>query len=586
MVEYINIHICILGEYKMQELLERNKDLRRTVLIVDDEFIEREMLGAMLSDMYDVLFADNGAKALDIIKQYRQTLSLVILDLHMPELDGYSMLEIMHADNELRRIPAIVLTSEKGAEVRSLQLGAADFITKPYDIPDVIRARVKHSIELAENSVIIHETERDSLTGLFNKEFFFEYGKMLDVQNEHKPMDALVIDINRFHVVNELYGKSYGDLILQRLGTYLHKLVSRLSGLACRSGSNSFGVYLPHDPALKDKIAAHIETFDKEIGERKISLRIGIYSDDGSDISMEERFDHARVACQKLRKNYNTSFDFYNAELHDKELHSERLINDIDRALAEKQFKVFFQPKYDVSGDRPRLTSAEALVRWFHPEFGMVGPWEFISLFESNGLIQKLDRYVWNEAAAQVRSWMDEFGLCIPVSVNVSRVDIFDPLLEDILTDITSKNGLENKHLLLEVTESAYTENAQQIIDTVNSLRQKGFRIEMDDFGSGYSSLNMLTSLPIDALKLDMKFIRNMDASEKNRRLVGIMIELAGLLDVPTIAEGVETKEQMDKLKAMGCEIIQGYYFSKPVPADEFNKLIIKQIEEDKNADS
>ena len=178
----------------MQELLERKKGLHRRVLIVDDEFIEREMLGHMLNDLYEVAYAENGTVALDMIRNEKLTLSLVILDLHMPGLDGYSLLKIIRADSELRRIPVIVLTSEKGAEVISLQLGAADFITKPYEAPDVIRARVSHSIELAEDSIIIHETERDSLTGLFNKEFFIEYGRRLDNQNDNMPMDAIVLD--------------------------------------------------------------------------------------------------------------------------------------------------------------------------------------------------------------------------------------------------------------------------------------------------------------------------------------------------------------------------------------------------------
>ena len=155
----------------MKELLERKQGLHRTILIVDDEYIEREMLGAMLNDAYDVIYAENGMLALDIIKRDKQTLSLVILDLHMPELDGYTLLKLMRSDSEMRRIPVIVLTSETDAEVRSLRLGATDFITKPYNMPDVVKARVSHAIELAEDSIIIHETERDCLTGLFNKEF-------------------------------------------------------------------------------------------------------------------------------------------------------------------------------------------------------------------------------------------------------------------------------------------------------------------------------------------------------------------------------------------------------------------------------
>ena len=204
----------------------------------------------------------------------------------------------------------------------------------------------------------------------------------------------------------------------------------------------------------------------------------------------------------------------------------------------------------------------------------MISPGEFISLFEEKGLIHKLDRYVWNEAAHQVKEWKEKYNVTVPVSVNVSRVDVFNPLLGDILDGIIKDSGINHEDLLLEITESAYTDNSQQIIDTVTALRDRGFKIEMDDFGSGYSSLNMLTSLPIDALKLDMKFIRNICVNEKDSALVEIMIRISDLLDVPIIAEGVETKEQADLLKGIGCEIIQGYYFSKPVPGEEFEKFI------------
>ncbi len=564
----------------MKELLERKKGLRRSILIVDDDHIAREILGNMLEDQYEVSYAENGVIALSIIKRDKLKLSLVILDLHMPEMDGYSLLKLLRSDNELRRIPVIVLTSEKGAEVESLRIGAADFITKPFDMPEVICARVSHSIELAEDSVIIHETERDELTGLFHKEFFFQYGKRLDELNNNMPMDAVVVDINRFHVVNELYGRSYGNMILKKIGKSLHELVSETGGLACRRDNDQFCVYLPHSDDLQYKLPQYIAEIDKRINDSNISLRYGVYSDDGSEKCMEHRFDYARLACQKLRNSYVSCFDLYDDEQHSKELYSERLINDMDKALSERQFKVCYQPKYSIKGDRPQLSSAEALIRWFHPEFGMISPGQFISLFEENGLIQKLDRFVWNEAAAQIKQWKEKYGLDIPVSVNVSRVDVFNSRLTHILEEITKRNGLENKNLLLEITESAYTDNSQQIIETVKSLRKRGFRIEMDDFGSGYSSLNMLTALPIDALKLDMKFIRGICESEKNERLVGIMIDIARLLDVPVIAEGVETGEQMELLKKLGCDIIQGYYFSKPLPPKEFAVLIEKELKE------
>ncbi|WP_295085180.1 EAL domain-containing response regulator [Ruminococcus sp.] len=556
----------------MQELLERKQGLHRTVLIVDDESIEREMLGAMLSDLYDVIYAPNGMIALNIIKKIKSALSLILLDLHTPKLDGYGLLKILRSNNELCRIPVIVLTSEKEAEVKCLQLGAADFISKPYEAPDVIRARVKHSIELAEDRIILLDTERDELTGLLNKEFFYEYARMLNNQNDNMPMDALVLDINRFHIINELYGRAYGDMLLKKIGNCIHDFVCQVGGLACRSNSNCFGIYIPHFDESKGQIQHFISMIEKESDNRKVSFRIGVYTDDGSDLDIEQRFERAGLICRNIKNNYTTCFEVYNEEFHNKELYSERLVHDMDNALTEKQFKVFYQPKYSIKGSTPILTSVEALVRWFHPVYGVIPPGEFITLFEDNGLIRKLDKYVWNEAADQIKRWKEE-GLNIPVSVNVSRVDVFNPLLVEILNDIIKRNGIDNNSLLLEITESAYSDNSQQIINNVTLLRENGFKIEMDDFGSGYSSLNMLCSLPIDALKLDMEFIKNICDNKKEYRLVGIMIDIARLLDVPVIAEGVETKEQFELLEDLGCDIIQGYYFSKPIPADDLTVL-------------
>ena len=205
----------------------------------------------------------------------------------------------------------------------------------------------------------------------------------------------------------------------------------------------------------------------------------------------------------------------------------------------------------------------------------MVSPGVFIPLFENNGLIYRLDSYVWTEAAAQIRDWRMRLGIRLPVSVNVSRIDLYEPKLIDQLREITEQNGLSPHDLLLEITESAYTEDSAQIIERVRQLREIGFRVEMDDFGSGYSSLNMLSTLPVDALKLDMQFIRTAFMDRKDTRLLEAMIQLAEAFEVPTIAEGVETAEQVFTLKAMGCDIIQGYYFSRPLPASDFERFLM-----------
>ena len=206
----------------------------------------------------------------------------------------------------------------------------------------------------------------------------------------------------------------------------------------------------------------------------------------------------------------------------------------------------------------------------------MVSPGVFIPLFESNGLVRELDHYVWREAAAQIKAWKQNPGKAVPVSINVSRVDMMDPELPDTLRSLIEDNGLDYGDLHLEITESAYTQDAKQIVDTVNTLRDMGFMMEMDDFGSGYSSLNMVTSLPIDVLKLDMGFIRSAFSEGGDTRMIKVIVEIARSLNVPMIAEGVETREQMLALKELGCDIVQGYWFSRPVPADEFEAFLIK----------
>lgn len=264
----------------------------------------------------------------------------------------------------------------------------------------------------------------------------------------------------------------------------------------------------------------------------------------------------------------------YDNALHESELYAERLIEDFHIALSERQFLVYYQPKFDIRPENPILASAEALVRWKHPQFGMISPGVFIPLLEENGLIQKLDHYVWCEAASQIRAWKTKYGISVPVSVNVSRIDMYDPNLVGIFKDILEQYKLAPDELLLEITESAYTQDSMQIIDTVNQLRQLGFSIEMDDFGTGYSSLNMISRLPIDALKLDMQFIREAFNNGGDTGMIEVIIGIADYLKVPVIAEGVETEEQLKALKAIGCDIVQGYYFSKPVPSDEYEVFI------------
>ena len=557
------------------------EDRRRLVLVVDDQEINRALLEMILSEEYDLIFAENGRQALEQIEKYRETLSIVLLDLMMPEMDGFEVLARLRDDGTLLDLPVIVLTAEKSAELRSLQLGAADFITKPFDLHEVILARVGRIIELSERRQVIRSAETDDLTGLYTGSLFPEYAAQMERFHPDWEMDAVVLNVERFHLINELHGRDFGDDVLRFIARRIKSFLETTDGIACRTEGDLFYIFCRRQESYEPILAQIQSDLDGLTGKVHIRIRLGAYCTHDRGIDIERRLERAKTACYMLRGNYAKSVFVYDDELHRRELYAEDLINGIHRAVEERQFLVFYQPKYDITGDKPRLCSAEALVRWKHPDYGMVSPGDFIPLFEKSGLIQMVDYYVWQEAAAQIRRWKESCGVTVPVSINISRIDVYDPELEDKLLALVRSNGLSPEDLELEITESAYTDNARQIIDVVEGLRARGFRVEMDDFGSGYSSLNMISSLPIDVLKMDMKFIQNVrDRSSRDFRMIELVLDIAAYLNVPVVAEGVETEEQCRLLKEAGCSVIQGYYFSRPVPPEEFERFIRAELEQ------
>ena len=564
-----------------KEKLATNTE-KKYILIVEDELINREMLAMILKEQYELLLAENGEEAMRMIQENQNRLSLILLDLNLPDRHGIDILRELMREGAFSNLPIIVMTADKEAEVESLTIGAMDFISKPYPRPEIILARVKRTIELAEGRFIIGQTERDHLTGLYNREYFYRYAEQYDVRHKDQEMDAIEININHFHMINERYNRSYGDEVLKRVAEKARSVVHDDGGIVCRREADTFLIYCPHRTDYTDMLEF---ISDGAAGEGKtenvVRLRMGAYPHVDKTIDIERRFDRAKLAADTVRSTFTKAVAIYDDALHESAIFAEQLLIDFPTAIEEGQFLVYYQPKYDIRGEKPVLNSAEALVRWQHPEFGMISPGVFIPLFEKNGLIQQLDSFVWREAARQMKDWLVRLGISVPVSVNVSRVDMYDPNLVESIRSLVKEYGLDQKELMLEVTESAYTEDSDHIIKTVEGFRSVGFFIEMDDFGSGYSSLNMLSNLPIDALKLDMQFIRSAFKNGKNTRMLEIVIEIADSLSVPVIAEGVETAEQMFTLKEMGCDIVQGYYFSKPVPADKFEAFLLDKKSSD-----
>jgi EAL domain-containing protein (putative c-di-GMP-specific phosphodiesterase class I)/GGDEF domain-containing protein len=430
----------------------------------------------------------------------------------------------------------------------------------------------------AKGRQIISETEKDHLTNLYNWNYFLLYANQFSKDNPKKPMDAVDMNIDRFHSVNALHGREFGDRVLRELGAEIQRFVDETQdgSRASRAEADRFDIYCPHREDWQALLERFQARMDKLFHNANIHLRMGVKPwQEGMEPTLQ--FDRARIACNKKRGDFKIQAMIYDTAMGLREERDQRLLNDLGRALENHELEVYYQPKYYIQSEKPRLSSAEALVRWQHPELGLISPNEFIPLFEQSGQISILDNYVWEETVRQMAAWRDKYGKVLPVSVNLSRVDVFDPNLTSILDGLVARQGISPKYLKLEVTESAYTENAEQLIQVIEELRGKGYEIEMDDFGSGYSSLNMLSSMPIDILKMDIAFIRNIERNEKDFRLVELIVDIARYLKVPVIAEGVETVGQLKLLRDAGCDLVQGYYFSRPLPPDEFERQVLSR---------
>ena len=437
-----------------------------------------------------------------------------------------------------------------------------------------------------KSAELISATEKDELTGLYNRDYFLEYVGRMCREHPDTPMDAVVLNIERFHSVNALNGRGFGDRVLQTLAGEIRSVAQEKGGIAGRFGADRFDLCYPHSEDYQEIYQRLQTVLNSTSPAADILLRMGVMpAQKGAE--PVQMFDRARVACSIAREHYREKLVIFDDKMLAQENYEQRLLGDMRRALDAYEFEVYYQPQYNIQYDPPRLASAEALIRWNHPELGMIAPNDFIPLFERSGKIGEVDRYVWGEAVRKIARWRDTYGLTLPVSVNLSRVDVFDPELEGALDRVLTYYGLERGVLKLEVTESAYTGNADQVIRVVEGLRSKGYEVEMDDFGTGYSSLNMLSTMPVDVLKMDRAFVSKLSENEKNSQLVALILGIAKSLKIPVVAEGVETEEQLKLLKNLGCELVQGFYFSRPLPPDEFEAKVIRpeaQRNTDKNA--
>ena len=417
----------------------------------------------------------------------------------------------------------------------------------------------------------------DRLTGMRNFEKF-----KIDAAELASSGDYVVImfDINHFRAVTTGFGPKEGQRLLRLLCSKMTGAIHGSEILA--HGSNDlFILFLQDtgDAAIRQRLIDMQEAIKTEIAASgtlyNVSLAFGVYRPSKGEQDLEKMMEFADLARLESKNGYKGGIVFYEADLGERTIREAEIENKMDQALQNREFIVHYQPKYDLHTEK--VAGAEALVRWASDK-GLIMPGEFIDIFERNGFVLKLDLYVFEQVCADIRKWLDEGRKVLPISVNVSRLHLLDPDFVNDYGALISKYGVPPELLELELTEHMPMASEDFLVEVFNNIAMLGVSLAIDDFGSGYSSLNILHTMPFDTLKIDQMFFHDKTSSERGRRIIETVVLMAQKLGMMVVAEGVETKEQVAFLKAIGCNWVQGYYFAKPMPSSEFENLLSWEV--------
>ena len=548
------------------------KSEKQKVLLIGNSTKDEKLLSKILSENFDIVCAEDEDNAIAIINDFAQKISIAIIYIKT----ALPILQRIRNTPLLESFPVLITTDIPNSTLEDelLELDAIDFLKKPFN-PRRVNNRVKTAVKLADANKAIRELEHDELTGLLTRQAFLRKTELERQKHPDKKFYIIACDFDNFKSSNTLYGEEKCNEFL----AYTAKLLSsiRKGDIAGRFGGDQFILFSEYTGEIEIDLIKQIK--ERIIYTAPIShqvVKIGIYAPIDFNLPMIICCDRAFLALRTVKGIYGKDIAFYENTIQQQLLDEKRIIETMEQALEKEQFQIFYQPKHEtITG---RIAGAEALVRWKHPEYGFMSPNQFIPLFEKNGFITKLDNFVLEKVCRDIKYWQQHKVPVVPVSVNVSRHDFMEAGGIDKKVEIIDKYNVDHNLLHMEVTESLYCENTDLIISQVKKTQEMGFLIEMDDFGAGYSTLGLLSTFPLDLLKLDISFVKNIKANEI---VIENIIKMAHRMGLLTIAEGAESAEQFMTLKALGCDFIQGFYFSKPLSFEEYESYIKKMIVSD-----
>jgi diguanylate cyclase len=570
----------------------------RTILVVEDDRSIREMLSAFLSqEGFHCVVAQDGLLGIQIAKDILP--DLIICDVRMPNLDGYEVLGEVRSDAALRHIPFIFLSGKsEGRSIRQgMNLGADDYLIKPIDrreLIEAVHARLKKQTLQSQawsssQALPIHqETGQDILTGLPGR---FVVTQALQraigqVSQYQQTLAFLCININRFRSINTAFGYPVGDTLLRAVGQRLSHLLEGRAVVARLSG-DEFGVILDDLFWERDALAVAeelwqvlAEPFEIEGQALRIQVSIGGAFATGTCLRAEQLLTQADLARRSTLTTGCEHYRFYDPSLAELDVEHRWIEMELTRALERDEFLVYYQPQVNLASGY--ITGVEALLRWRHPQRGMISPETFIRRAEEMGLIIPLGEWVLRTACTQMKAWATETNEPLKLSVNLSICQLQQPNLVKTVMRILAETDLHPRQLTLELTETQFMNDIDSAVQTLQELRHLGMQIAIDDFGKGYSSLQYLSQLPIDVLKIDQSFVRQVTEDPNAAAISQAIITMAHELRLGIVAEGVETSEQVEFLRSHGCGTVQGHLFSPALKAQDLTALLSRPLRRQK----